>query len=290
MRHRWLLMNSVRPFFEGEGAGGGGTGGTGGTGGEWKAPDGLPAEFAGKDPAETVGKLFTGYQQLNTRFEGLRTDLAKRPAAPGKPEEYTFNPSDKVKPFFPDAANNKFLGHAKTVFHKHGIPDQAFGGIIGDMYEGLLEAGVLTSPFDPKSEVTSFAKAFGLDVAGATTALTEADTFAKGLLGQLKDIPADLKEGVEATMASLTDTAAGNALLRALSARLADSGIRVPSDSTGNPNGPLGDDDLNKLTADPRIDPRNRNHADVNRRFDETLRKRYDEGMAERGRRQTSRK
>ena len=36
-------------------------------------------------------------------------------------------------------------------------------------------------------------------------------------------------------------------------------------------------EDLKKLDGDPRIDPRNRDHQDPAKRFDESLRKQYDE-------------
>ena len=79
-------------------------------------------------------------------------------------------------------------------------------------------------------------------------------------------------------LASLTDTAEGNALLTALSARLSENGIRIAGDRVQQ--GQLTASDLQKLDADPRIDPRNRDNPDPNKRFDPDLRKRYDAGYA----------
>lgn len=243
----------------------------------------MPAEFVGADAAETVNKLFPAFTAANTRAEGLRADLAKRPSAPGKAEDYTFNFNEKIAPYFPDPANNKAMGFARQAFHKHGLSPQQAQGIIDDIYGPMAEGGFLQPAFNPQNEVKAFAQHHQLDDAGAASALAETESFSKGLLGQL-NIPAELREGAQAELAALTDTAGGNALLRALSKRLADSGIRVPNESSGGQGGPLSDADVDKLTADPRIDPRNNNHQDAAKRYDPELRKRYDAAMAERGR------
>ncbi|WFE91738.1 hypothetical protein K1718_10365 [Roseibium porphyridii] len=84
-----------------------------------------------------------------------------------------------------------------------------------------------------------------------------------------------MKADVQALLVSLTDTAAGYFLLQGLSGRLNENGIRVSGE--GGSQGQLTDDDVKKLHADPRIDPRNRSHPDPDKRYDPELRKRYDE-------------
>jgi hypothetical protein len=281
------LFNRYLPVFDieggGGGSGGGGEPGTGGgadpgAGGVWSPPQGLPAEYAGGNADETLGKLLGGFTDLNTRFGGLREKLAKMPSAPEKPDMYTFEPGDNLKPFFGDLTKNPAFASAREAAHKHGLSQEQFAGFIADVYSPLAEQGVLAQPFDPVNEIKGFQTATGLDAKGTQEALIAAETFAKGLTGQLKDVPDALKADVEAHLMSLTDTAAGNVLLRALAGRLGENGIRVSGAPGGQ--GELTAADLAKLDADPRIDPRNREHADPNKRFDPDLRKRYDDAYA----------
>lgn len=272
------ILEKYRAFRAPDGGGGGGDGGGGDGGGSFALPEGFPDAYKGATAEETLGKLFGGFTEVNTRAEGLRTKLAGMPKAPEKPDLYTYDPSEKLKPYFGDLSQNPIFAQARTAFHKHGIPQAAFAGVIEDLYAPLVDQGLLGAPFDPGAELRTFATELGLDKAGATQALTEADAFAKGISGQLQGIPEKLKEEVNATLLGLTDTAAGNVLLRALSGRLAENGIRIGGE--GAVNGALTAEDLKKLDADPRIDPANRNHTDPAKRFDEALRKRYDDAYA----------
>lgn len=268
------LIDRYRPVFNtaGEGAGGDGGGGAGG----WTPPQGLPSEFSGSNADEVLGKLLGGYTQLNTRAEGLRTQLAQRPAAPEKADLYTFDPADKLKPYFGDLSNNPLFGHARNAAHKHGMSQEQFAGFISETYGPMVDAGLLPAPFDPSNELKSFMTATGLDQKATQETLTANETFAKGFVSQLKGIPDGLKADVEATLLGLTDTAVGNVLLQAMSGRLSESGIRVSGEGGGL--GELTADDLKKLDSDPRIDPRNRDHKDPAQRYDPELRKKYDAG------------
>ena len=141
------------------------------------------------------------------------------------------------------------------------------------MLFGILSTILKGEPFNPAKEIKTFQSAYGLDGAGTQAALVEAEGFAKGLTAQLK-VPEAMKEGVGALLLGLTDTAEGNILLRALSSRLSENGIRVSGE--GGQQGSLSAADLAKLDTDPRIDPRNRENKDPAKRFDPDLRKRYD--------------
>lgn len=294
--HKWIWLNSVHHFMApepggapggaptppaGGAPGGGAPAGAAPAGGEWKAPDGFPQELAGKDMGESFEKLWGGYQQLHSRAEGLRTQLAQQPKAPDKPDGYAFTPSEKLAPYFAGDRNAPVLEQARAAFHKHGIPAAAFQGVIEDLYGPMIEKGLLAAPYDAKAEIKTFQGAYGLDDKATQTALAEAETFAKGLFGQLQGIPEPLKKAAEAEMMVFAETAGGMAVLRALSARLGENGIRVAGQPVNN--GPLSDAELDQLTSDPRIDPRNRDKTDPNLRFDAALRQRYDEGMARRG-------
>lgn len=279
------MMGRVAPVWDADGGGGGGGGQQqggqqqqGGGAGEWKAPEGLPPELVGKDAAETLGKILPVFTETTTRANGLRDKLATMPKAPDKPEGYAFQPSEKLAPFFKgDLAANPVLAQARTAFHKHGIPDKAFQGLIEDIYTPLIEKGVL-SAYDPQAEIKTFQTAYGLDDGATTTALAEAESFAKGLFGQLQGIPAPLQEAAQREMEVFAETAGGMAVLKALAARLGENGIRVAGQGGNQNGGPLGEAELKTLSSDPRIDPANRYQADPAKRYDPELRKRYDDG------------
>lgn len=275
------LQERYAPFRENNGSGGGqggqNEGNQGGGGNEaqgWTPPQGLPAEFAGADANETLTKLLGGFTDVNTRFEGLRTKIAQAPKAPDTPDAYTYTPSETLKPYFSeDPSKDPAFQSAKSVLHGLGVPVDKFGETIEKFYKPLVEAGVLPQPFNPAAELKTFMDATGMNRTATQAALTEAETFAKGLTAQLK-VPDAMKEKASALLIGLTDTAEGNILLRALSSRLSENGIRVSGD--GGQQGNLSAADLAKLDADPRIDPRNRDHKDPAKRFDPDLRKRYD--------------
>lgn len=289
------------PLWEGEGGGGGNGGGDGGGGGgdqqqqqqqqpagSWTPPKELtvPTEYLGTTAEDTLGKVLKAHGELNTRAEGLRTQLASKPSAPAKPEDYTFKPGEKVAAYFPEPDKHPALNAAKGVFHKHGVSQTAFEGIINELYGGMAEAGTLAAPYNPKAEVANYAKQFGVDENVVGQHFQENVAFVGGLFAQLQgSIPPTLAKEAQAELEMLTDTAAGNALLRALTSRLSQSGIRITG-QPGNQDGPLDDAELDKMTADPRIDPRNQNHKDADKRYDPALRAKYDAGMAERGKKQ----
>jgi len=274
------LLERYRPFFEGEGTGGGEGGADDGEGGApaFAVPEGFPDQFRGETADETIGKLFGGYQEVHTRAEGLRTKLAQTPAAPDSPDAYTFEPSEKTKPYFGDVNNDPMFGIARKAAHEAGISQEGFSNFLEAVYGGAIEGGLLNEPYSAEKQVNSYMEAAGLDSKAASEALTNSLAFAKGLGEQLKGVPDAMKDQVSATLLDLTNTAAGNFLLQGLSARLQENGIRISGE--GGQQGALTKDDLKKLDSDPRIDPRNREHPDRDKRYDEDLRKRYDAAYA----------
>lgn len=249
-----------------------------GQGGGWTAPEGVPDAYRGASADETLGRLLPAFTELNTRAEGLRTKLATLPKAPDSADAYSFEPDDKLKPFFSDFDKTPAFGFARTAAHAAGITQEQFSKFISGVYGPMAEAGQLPMPFNPKAELDTYMGEMKLDRQGAVAALEGNLAFAKGLSAQLKGIPDKLKPGVEAALLSLTDTAEGNALISALSSRLAESGFRIAGEGAGQ--GMLTEGDLKRLDADPRIDPSNRDHPDAARRFDPDLRKRYDDAYA----------
>ncbi|MHA7968985.1 hypothetical protein [Rhizobium sp. CAU 1783] len=281
--HEFLMRRFERLLDEG-GLGGGGDAGTpdpnGGTGGaqggdgpSWKAPDGIPPELIGGTADETLTKLVGAYSDLDKRASGLREKLSKLPSAPAKPDEYAFAPGDDLKDYFGDLTKDPVFNQAKQAAHKYGMSQEQFAGFINETFGPLAKEGLLIKPYDPQTEVKGYMTATGLDAKAATAALDANLVFAKGISEQLQ-LPETLKADAQAQLIAMTDTAVGNALLSAISARFNDIGIRVGGE--GGAAGELTEADLRKLDVDPRIDPRNRGHKDPNQRYDEALRTRYD--------------
>ena len=258
----------------GAGGGDGGQGGGQGGGTPWAAPEGFPKDFIGATAEESYGKLAAGYTDLNTRFGGMRDKLATLPAPPKTHDDYTFQPDDKMKPYFGDLGKDPVFGTFKQSAHKNGLSQGQFDGVLKDVYGMMTEKGMLAEPFNPMKEIETFEKSMGYDRQKTTEAFTANETFAKGILGQLKGVPDAIKPQVEAALASLTDTAAGNVFLGALASRLSESGIRIAGDAAG---GAMTKADLDKLGGDPRIDPVNRDSQDPAKKFDPDLRKKYDD-------------
>lgn len=262
---------------------GGGAGGDQGGGGQsWKAPDGLPPELLGSSADETLTKVMGAYTELDNRAKGLRDKLAKLPSAPSKPDEYAFDPGDDLKDYFGDLSKDPVFNSAKQAAHKHGMSQEQFAGFIAETFGPLAKEGLLLKPYDPKTEVQSYMTATGLDAKAASAQLDANLVFAKGISEQLQ-VPDSMKSEVQAQLMALTDTAVGNALLTAISGRFNEIGIGVGGD--GNGQGELTDADLKKLSADPRIDPANRDHKDPGMRFDPQLRERYDAAYQKRAKR-----
>ncbi|WP_181409709.1 hypothetical protein [Martelella alba] len=278
------VIRKYLPLFDAEGGGapGGGEGGDGGEGGgdpgdagggAWTAPEGIPSEFIGANADETLGKLLGGFNDVSTRFTGMRDKLSKMPAAPKTPDLYSFEPGENLSPFFGDLSQDKMFSAARDAAHKHGMSQEQFSGFLADTFGPMAEAGLLSTPFDAAAELTSFQNATGLDKAGVSRELQATDTFAKGLIAQL-DIPQGLADQAKGLLLGMTDTAAGNIVLQALAKRMNASGFGL--EGRGGNEGALTEADLHKLDADPRIDPANREHSDPEKRFDPELRQRYD--------------
>lgn len=288
MKFMEQLRGAVGPLYEGEGMGAGAGADAGGAGGDpgsgWAPPEGVPEAFRGADANETLTKLLGGFNEVNTRAEGLRTKLAGLPKAPDSPDAYTYEPGDKLKPFFGgDMAKDPVMSAARDAFHKAGVPQEQFSAIIENVFTPLVEQGLIAAPIAPETELTNFSKLHSLDRNGTLETLSNNEAFAKGLSGQLAaqlgNLPDEHKAEVNALMLSLTDSAAGNTLLKALSGRLAENGIRIAGNGQ-DAGGAFSETDLKKMAGDPRLDPANRDHADPAKRFDADLRKRYDDAYA----------
>lgn len=108
-------------------------------------PEGLPDHLIGASEKETVDKLWGAYK-------GARDKIAGLGEVPADPTAYTFEASDKVKPYAETLSDDPFFNTAKGVFHKHGLSNKAFQGVIGDLMEAMIDGNIVAEPFSPAKE------------------------------------------------------------------------------------------------------------------------------------------
>ncbi|WFE91737.1 hypothetical protein K1718_10360 [Roseibium porphyridii] len=68
-----------------------------------------------------------------------------------------------------------------TSYRERSLVQNSCKKFIGGVYGPMADAGMLTQPLDPASEVKSFMTASGMDQKAATEALTNTEAFATGL-------------------------------------------------------------------------------------------------------------
>lgn len=108
-------------------------------------PDWLPEQFWNKDTKQpNIEALAKSYKDTRAAHDAL-----KGAKAPAKPEDYKFEPAADSK--FKVEKDDPLLGIFRTAAHKHGIPQEAFQSIVGDVLAGIFEG--LPAPIDPAEEV-----------------------------------------------------------------------------------------------------------------------------------------
>lgn len=107
-------------------------------------PEGLAEHLKGKDDKETINNLAKAYK-------GARDALAKEGKLPEKPEDYELDEQNQ------DLINTEdpSLPVLQNICHKHGITQEKFNGILGDLGPALMDAGVIKEPrtFDQNMEI-----------------------------------------------------------------------------------------------------------------------------------------
>jgi len=251
----------------GAGAGGAGGGDPGAGGGAadpyWR--DFLPADIKADKPEER-------FDRLANSWKSQRDQIASRPAAPKTAAEYAFEPSDKVKPYFPDPAKDPILGIAREAALEVGLPKDAFGKFVGKIYETAIEKGLLAAPYDPMAEGQKIAERIAPGKAWAeakpmvAAAVKDAESFAGVLADQLK-----LGDGAKGLLTGLSDDAAGVELLQALSGAMGKDPAFKVGGTAASASG-WTKDSLDAAVKDPRYNP-------YDRAYDKDFRAKVDAGF-----------
>jgi len=249
----------------------------------WTPPEFVPEAFRKGSAEETLAELAKGYTETEKRAEGLRTKLAgmEKTAPPKEASEYTFEPSEALKPFFPEGElTGKMLDAAKQAAHSVGIPSDKFGEFVENFHKPLIEAGLIPAPINPTQELANVGKVLGVEGQALSEQVTAIDQFTQSLANRIKlpdGTPPEVEANARFQIQMLAETGPGLLAAKALMDMMTQAGT-VPAGG-GAPGGAMTAEDLKTMSSDPRIDPANRDHRDASRRFDPALRKRYDENF-----------
>jgi hypothetical protein len=144
---------------DGAAAGAGGAaaaaGQSGGDGGAPPAPyrpDGLPDHLVGASERETIDKLWKAQ-------EGYRQAQAKYEPPPADASGYTFEFSDKVKPYAADFGEDKFFGGVKEDLLAAGIGSKTANAFLDKVLGRMIDMNLVDAPVDVEAEKVKLAPA-----------------------------------------------------------------------------------------------------------------------------------
>ena len=250
-------------------SGAAGLAGGGGAGGQQSAPDPFDRDFLPPDirGAQSAEERFG---KLADAWKGQRDREASRPQMPKTAAEYTFEPSEKIAPYFKNA-DDPLMGLAREAALKAGLPKDGFGAFVGSLYEAAAEAGLLMQPYDATAEGQKIAEriAPGKSWAEARPLVAQVVTDAKGFVDVMGE-QMKLSDGAKGVLQALTDEAAGIEIISALSMALG----KEPAFARAGTVAGMGwtKTSLDEAVKDPRYNP-------MAREYDKDFRAQVDAGF-----------
>lgn len=152
-------------------------------------------------------------------------DLLKLPK---DADGYAFEPSDKLKPYLPDFANDPVLKLARDAAHKAGIREKQFAPFVNGILEAMVEGELVTPAIDLAAEKAALLpeEARGLDETGKNTAIDRRvrDNHARIEIWKSQGLP----EASATALAAMLDTAAANQAVEFFATQM-----RTPQPTTG---------------------------------------------------------
>lgn len=214
-------------------------------------PDGLDEAFHGESDQETIDKLMAGIKDAH-------------PDMPADISGYEFQPDDELKDYFGNK-DDPLLNSAKTAALNNGIDPAKFGKFLNETFKDPVVKGMIAPAYDPKREMDSLASMLGGDAKGAEKAINDAEAVAANIAQSL-----NLPDSASAFFEGMAETASGVMVIRAVQKLAGEKGIPLGGNGNGN-GGQMSKEQLEKLGADPRINPQSS-------KYDPELRKKYDAG------------
>lgn len=207
-------------------------------------PEGLPDHLFGTTERETIDKLLGAYKPAREEIAKLG-ELGKLPK---EAKDYAFDPSDKLKPYLPNLAEDPVMQLARDTALKAGIRDKQFAPFIGGLLEALIDGDLVQAPVDLAAEKAALlpADARGLDEAGKNAAIDRRvrDNHARIEMWKSRGLDEKSAEALAFTL----DTAAGNKAVEFFAAEM-----KTPQPTTGGAvAGGFTQADLDARQRDPR--------------------------------------
>jgi hypothetical protein len=112
----------------------------------------LPDHLVGASEKETIDKLFGAYK-------GARQSIGEAGSVPEKPEAYSFEASDKLKPYVANFDKDPVYGAVRGIAHKAGITDKQFKAFLPGVLEHFVDSELVGAPIDPKAMLRELAPA-----------------------------------------------------------------------------------------------------------------------------------
>lgn len=138
-------------------------------------PDYLPEQFWNKDTKQpNIEALAKSYKDTRAAHDAL-----KGAKAPAKAEDYKFEAAKDAK-YGEIKADDPLMTVFRAAAHKHGIPQEAFQGIVSEVLAGIFEG--MPEPMDPAKELEKLGKngqAVVDNVVGWITGLETGGTLSK---------------------------------------------------------------------------------------------------------------
>ena len=110
---------------------------------EW-AKD-IPAQFRGKDQAETIQRLLTSQKDI-------RDALARNGAPVKEIAEYDFKPNERTAPYLGEAGDVELANKALAVLQKAGVGKMQGPAVLNGLMEMMIDLEVMDPPIDPAKE------------------------------------------------------------------------------------------------------------------------------------------
>lgn len=209
-------------------------------------PEGLPDHLFGTSDKETIDKL-------NNAYTGARKSIGDLGAVPEKADGYTFEASDKLKPYVANFDKDPVYIKTREIALKAGMTAKSFGSFMPELLESLIDGGLVAAPIDAKAQLRALAPA---ELANGTDQEKEAAggrrvqdniAWADGAKAS-QAIDPDVAEFLSV---SATDSPAANKLIEWLRGANNET---MPALGGGGGSG-LSEDQLTARMNDPRNNP-----------------------------------
>lgn len=206
----------------------------------------------GKSDKETI-------DHLSKAYTGARAAIGDKGEVPEKPDGYTFEASEKLKPFVANFDKDPVYNKAREIAREAGMTTKQFQTFIPKLLEHFVEGGLVEAPMDPNAVLRTLAPA-GMEKA------TDAEREAAGgkvltdniaWVDQMKATKAMPPAAADFLAAQAADAPGAHALINFMRG---SSQEVLPALNGGNGSSGMTDDQMKARNTDPRNFPGNKEY------------------------------